>query len=142
MAQFHAIPVTVPQETAEWFGVADKPMTLGQTPRNADLQPAIIAPYPGLHLLLVIISLLTPILWWFSGKMGISGVKHGDLHLLLFWFLLFIANMVFLIAATSIVLRYEAAWFMLAMGIPLWFADQAAYRYRIKSEQSGVLMAG
>jgi hypothetical protein len=120
--------------TQKWFNIKKE----NQEARIAGVQQVLMAPYPALHALLVIFMFTIPAVFLYRNKKATGKPERNAIMLVLFWYLLLAANMVFSILASIVILRYEAAWFVLGFGLPLWFLDQTIRRKKEESPATAI----
>jgi len=128
LSRYHCSPVKVPKEVDDWVGWdttrAERPEP---HPRFEALQSRLMAPYPALHAVAGLLCLAAPLVWWILRKIKRSsrtGTGEGS-KLLLLWYLIFLSNIAFSVTAAPVALRYEACWFVLGAGLPLWFIAES-----------------
>lgn len=119
MSLYNFSQAELPQSTVSWFGMSS-PRLFTRAPA---IQKGITNVYYYLHCLVVLFSLIMPVLYLLKKKRKHHLWSRSFTDLPLYWYLFFLANMVFSILAAIVTLRYEITWFILLI-VPIWFLDQ------------------
>lgn len=126
MARYNFMGTELAPEVRTWFGLKGSD-TL--KPRTKGVQEAIVNIYYVFYPICILLSLLAPVLYLFNRKKGDSGADKG---LLILWAVFFLATMGFSITAAPITFRNVLLLVPLALGLPMWFLDQALSARRLK----------
>jgi len=121
LEKYLLLETKLPESTMKYYNLKSD---TGQS-RAPGLQSAIVAIYPFLHAILVLVSLVLPVVLFLRYRaMKNSGASEDIFRLVVFWYLFFLANMGFCILSAIVVLRCEATWFILCYAMLPWFADR------------------
>jgi len=118
---FEATKEIYPQTTRSWYKIhQEKPILFGY-----DYKKIFMAPYTLFNAVLLIISLVIPLLFLFTQRKKLlkkEGVEAAAP--LILWLLYYFANAAFSIIASVVVMRYQAAFVLLAICFTLIALDK------------------
>lgn len=92
---------------------------------DSGLQSMIVKFYPAAHLLVVMLSFSAPFFYMIRNWRQRKYACYRERMLIAAFWLFFLGmHLSFSILTSNVVLRFEAMWFVLALGLPMWFLDE------------------